>query len=287
MDNKVKCIICGKTRTGTVEHIIPEALGNKTLKIHNVCKECNSRLGQNIDSKLTDNFLVVLIRNTLGLKGYKGNIPNIFNRGVDQDGNIVISDKKSKLCYAPKVSFNDDILRVEASSLKEALNISETKLKRMGYSNEKIAELNQKANIEIHDTYPKIFYTNEIDLNSLKLAALKIAYEYAIFRFGDLYYYDPIASKIRTILFNASRGLEYTQYDKMGLSPSEITRHLKYNKYHNKHHMLIIHCDGVNQLIIEVILFFEPALSFCICVSENASNYEFTNADFKIIDVIS
>ena len=46
-----KCIFCGKTEAEfdknncwTEEHIIPQALGNETLKIFNVCKNCNCLL---------------------------------------------------------------------------------------------------------------------------------------------------------------------------------------------------------------------------------------------------
>lgn len=54
-----KCIFCGQTEAEfingniwTEEHIIPEAFGNKTLKIYDICKECNSGLGAYVDKKV-------------------------------------------------------------------------------------------------------------------------------------------------------------------------------------------------------------------------------------------
>ena len=48
--NKCNCIICGQYRECSLEHIIPKALGNETLKTYDVCKDCNSKLGDNVDS---------------------------------------------------------------------------------------------------------------------------------------------------------------------------------------------------------------------------------------------
>ena len=48
-----KCIICKKIKEDgefNKEHIIPESIGG-SLTIENVCKECNSKLGEEIDSK--------------------------------------------------------------------------------------------------------------------------------------------------------------------------------------------------------------------------------------------
>lgn len=52
-----RCIFCGKSEDEfdsknmwSDEHIIPECLGNSTLKINNVCKHCNSSLGTYVDN---------------------------------------------------------------------------------------------------------------------------------------------------------------------------------------------------------------------------------------------
>ena len=45
----MKCIICKEEKNESDEHIIPEALGNKKLITKRVCKDCNNRLGYNVD----------------------------------------------------------------------------------------------------------------------------------------------------------------------------------------------------------------------------------------------
>lgn len=83
-----KCIFCGKTEAEfdkhncwTEEHIIPKALGNETLRIFNVCKKCNSGLGTYVDNYFVNNMFIKIIRQSLGLKGQSGEIPNAFKEG--------------------------------------------------------------------------------------------------------------------------------------------------------------------------------------------------------------
>ena len=55
-----KCIICEKIKNNkdfNKEHIIPEAIGG-SLTIDTVCKECNGKLGNEIDSKIINDFLI-------------------------------------------------------------------------------------------------------------------------------------------------------------------------------------------------------------------------------------
>lgn len=55
-----KCIICKKIKEDgefNKEHIIPESIGG-SLTIENVCKECNSKLGEEIDSKIVNDFFI-------------------------------------------------------------------------------------------------------------------------------------------------------------------------------------------------------------------------------------
>ena len=54
----MKCIICKEERNESDEHIIPEALGNKKLITKRVCKDCNNRLGYNVDDYLVNHPLV-------------------------------------------------------------------------------------------------------------------------------------------------------------------------------------------------------------------------------------
>ena len=72
-----KCIICGelkKENEFNIEHIIPEALGNKSLKIDNVCVNCNSKLGSKVDKYITTGFFMELVRMCNNVGGKNNNI---------------------------------------------------------------------------------------------------------------------------------------------------------------------------------------------------------------------
>lgn len=63
-----RCIFCGKSEDEfdsknmwSDEHIIPECLGNSTLKINNVCKHCNSSLGTYVDNYFVNHHSITLL----------------------------------------------------------------------------------------------------------------------------------------------------------------------------------------------------------------------------------
>lgn len=71
-----ECIICRKENDNSSdEHVIPEAI-NGYYHIYDVCKDCNSRLGTDVDSTLLNHSFIEFQRFLLELKGKKGNIPN-------------------------------------------------------------------------------------------------------------------------------------------------------------------------------------------------------------------
>lgn len=80
-DATCTCIIC---RKGNVirsdEHIIPMSLGGY-MHTWNVCKSCNSKLGQNVDPLLTNHYLIQWERYFHKLKGESGKeVPKSPNR---------------------------------------------------------------------------------------------------------------------------------------------------------------------------------------------------------------
>lgn len=76
MRKKGYCIICHRDNQElSDEHVIPEAIGG-CYHIYNVCKDCNSRLGDHVDKLLLNHWLIKAARYEKKLKGYKGHIPN-------------------------------------------------------------------------------------------------------------------------------------------------------------------------------------------------------------------
>lgn len=79
----MKCIICKEEREPSVEHVFPESIGG-SYEIRTVCKDCNDKLGREVDCKLTDHLYVKIVRNNLRLMGKKSRMPSSF-----QTGNLV------------------------------------------------------------------------------------------------------------------------------------------------------------------------------------------------------
>ena len=82
-----RCIFCGRTErdfdgknSWSNEHIIPESLGNSTLVIKNVCKQCNSCLGTYVDNYLVNHSLTKLYRQFLKLPSKKRGYSECFSR---------------------------------------------------------------------------------------------------------------------------------------------------------------------------------------------------------------
>lgn len=64
----VKSILCKQTSPLTMEHIIPDALEGKLI-FNCLCKDCNSKLGEKVDSQLTNYGPIKVIRATHGITG--------------------------------------------------------------------------------------------------------------------------------------------------------------------------------------------------------------------------
>ena len=65
------CILCLKelpSTARTVEHIFPYAIGG-TLKLHDLCKACNSMLGDRVDVGLVEHQSVLFPRREFDLVG--------------------------------------------------------------------------------------------------------------------------------------------------------------------------------------------------------------------------
>jgi len=147
-----KCIFCGETEKEfdkdncwTEEHIIPEALGNETLKIYNVCKKCNSGLGTYVDNYFVNHMFLKIIRQSLGLKGQSGEIPNAFKEGTDKDGHRIRVDKNYHPILVPYIEQEDNKVTIVASSKDEAKKMIKKKLLRMNMPERRIQETLNKV----------------------------------------------------------------------------------------------------------------------------------------------
>ncbi|MCM1114312.1 MAG: HNH endonuclease [Clostridium sp.] len=288
-----RCIFCGKTEDEfdknncwTEEHIIPEALGNETLKIYNVCKVCNSKLGTYVDNYFSNNMIIKMIRQEKGLGGQSGIVPNAFREGKDKDGHRIRLDENFHPTTVPYIEQDCDRVKIVAPSKEEAKKMVQKKLSRMNISQNVIEDvLKEVDKAERHSYQPKIQYDFVIEYNRFFMEALKIAFEYAVYKLGDEYLNDSRAIEIQQYLNNAIDGKmkkECKSFPGVSLIHNEIGKILKLYKDMN-FHMLMIHPAVDNKLIAEVILFVNPALSFSVIISNDAHKFD----DVSFTDIVN
>ena len=193
----MRCIICREEKDESEEHIIPEALGNKRLITKRVCKECNKKLGANIDDYLTNHPIVKLIRTTENLLGKSGKDIKFFSGiEVDEDTGLKYDMKTGKPVFQPRmISGNDGHIRIEAANVKAGFDYFKKVMKRQGYSDEQIDRFCEEAIIGEAElaTPPKFKKDATIDFSKFGLSAIKIAYEYAFSVLGEKYIDDDVA----------------------------------------------------------------------------------------------
>lgn len=289
-----KCIFCNRTEADfkedncwTEEHIIPKALGNNSLKLLNVCKECNSRLGTNVDNYFVNHILVKIIRQNLKLPGQSGEIPNAFAEGKDEKGNIIRLDKDYHPTIVPTLKTKGNEVRGVAGTKEEAKQMVRKKLSRMKIPEEVIQEKLSKIDEMKSQCYqPKISYDITVELNRFFMEALKIAYEYTIYKIGYDYLKDSRAMEIQQYLKKAKDGEMKNKCDECyGVSflHKEIKDILQ-NTNDLNIHMLMLHPDYDKKLIAEIILFMNPMLSFSVLVSQDANKYR--NLKYPLTEIV-
>ena len=211
--NKI-CIICHSPKsTFTLEHVFPAAIGGDFI-INSVCKECNEKLGKNIDDPLCRYEMVTWYRTIFKIqrKGKQGarTIPNPL-KGIhkDADGNeyLVTFNKKgqpeSKILpkYEPPVNIEGGFTAKLTIPLEDFTN-EEDIVKKYAKKFKLDPNLIRVQNKEIKA--PKeINATVSAENNIFILGTLKIAYETACTYLPD-YLNDPLAKVFSNILLTKS-----------------------------------------------------------------------------------
>ncbi len=311
--NRFLCIICKEDKNieeNTIEHVFPEAIGG-ALTISNVCRTCNSWLGSDVDSYLTNNFLFQAECQDLKLALKNGKIPNILKKGsleTDQDRTVYYTmDEEGNpkdLYVTPKITKeytkNGD-LRISASvdfkdkeKLAEMINKT---FEREGFSKidpdtilQNMTIIKEKPIMKIHPSrikVPKnISYSKEeiiIDTLRYKLSIAKIAYELSYYWLGSKFLDDETGNQIRLSLleknisvntlkqFQTSGIIEY-----IGESPSiDIWKHLD-----DAYIGVMVRLSGFIFIYIKLLNVIEGL----ILVSKQSFNYKNYEDKIVIID---
>lgn len=244
------CIICRKDKEDmSDEHVIPESLGG-FYHIFNVCKTCNSKMGEKVDSPLVNHKLTELYRFAQEIEGKSGSVPNPFSGTFVEEGNPEVKarvdvNKEGKLevLYHPVIRLKEDAgvvqsieISVDLKDEKKIDGILKKIIKRKGIPASAIVKGERRRELMTGGVGGKW----EIDILKFKIGLLKIAYEFAVDSIPG-FFSDVDAIKISRILENADYE-SVKEYVKIGsgLQPEIFEPFADYLDLSSKKHYLIL-----------------------------------------------
>lgn len=210
-----RCILCLESRQLSCEHIIPLSIGGK-LTSSILCRNCNSRLGSEIEAYLRSDPTVRLAVNQL-----KDCIPSLATELEENQPFIICGGSGEEAAYVKNGVVRVHERKAEDGSLIQPSDKARTTvsniLKKSGVSPLEIhAALNKLDNsepnnkIEIYPGLETITWTGEkAKLNladseiTTPLVPLKIAYEFLACHLGEAIYdeapqFEELRSALRT-----------------------------------------------------------------------------------------
>lgn len=236
----------------TDEHVIPDSLGGY-YHIYNVCKSCNSKLGDTVDSKLVNHHFSEFMRYINGIKGKSSSIPNPFsgthylkNNPTKKVQLRINEEGKPKPYLIPEVNYNKNergvvesfSISVDASDKNKLQGMLNKITKRLGVPPIEI-DVN---NLSVTTTEnPTVSSRVSIDIKDFRIGLLKIAYEFAVDSLPE-YYLDDQAVLISNALHVGSlESLDRNYFIGTGLE-HEIKESLSFllDFSSKKHYLLLI-----------------------------------------------
>lgn len=92
-DRAMKCIFCLQEKEPSNEHVIPDSIGG-TIRIKEVCRNCNSELSRQVDDPFSKNPLIQLARYCHSLGGKRDIIPFPFRHLTSEAGEKISLDEE-------------------------------------------------------------------------------------------------------------------------------------------------------------------------------------------------
>ena len=277
---EMTCIICGTPFTEhSVEHIVPDAIGGN-VHIKCVCRDCNNKLGDKVDCQLTEDPMILLARQQLGIRNLDRKTVDLFKafKFQNENGETVVI-KKGDGKQMPR--FYDGTIRPEVIVSKDDQGNAHVQLKKGSDFESVIVKAkrelkNQSLSIPDDELKRELFsdikaevgYTvihTPLTINAQRMmpCICKIAYETSHMVLGDLYLKDPLAEQYRAMLFSIA-------YDK---KPDDVieqaTVEFDLSKL-SKDNLFWFYRAGDNLMAQIVVLGF---LKFSICITHDADRY--------------
>ena len=252
------CFYCGNNideSNKTEEHIIPNYIGGK-LKTKNIlCKDCNSKIGTDIDLGFKDLEVFTNLLNPCRDRNKNINSNNVKCNILCDNGFMEINRRCDKSVYGGNFEFDENTKEFKMNyvytnkrDLDKYFNtIIKTfivgKMKKDGANNqkieEKLAEIYKKILEKVDTKNNNIFYS-QIQLNKtgkIFLSALKVIIEYFIYNnFDKILIKDKIDDLKNNNIKNVYGYSNY--YFNNDFFDSESINHLIYLKGDNKNKIL-------------------------------------------------
>ena len=297
-----KCIICKKTKNNhefNKEHIIPESIGG-SLTIDNVCKSCNSKLGEEIDSKIINDFLIKgkIVGNKIKNKKNKEKV--LFEKLTsNKNPQIKLNAKRGKNGEFEKWESNTSLKSSEDKNmhtiyfdsdkdkktvLKEIEGLFEHKYGKT-LTEEKKNEILYKINNEHGHPEIEFNYRSTINFKKLTREFIKIAYETAHYILGEKYFDDEIGQDLRESLFDENHELIEKYADrgmKLVSAPNFEKIFNQMNFLSDKNLIHLIQIWGINNKLYLIINLFNIYIN-CICITETVNSYNFNEIVYFIL----
>lgn len=273
------CIICHRDGMElSDEHVIPDAIGGY-YHIYNVCKECNSKLGESVDIHLLKHWVTNAARHAKGLAGKTGKIPNpLTGEGTMEDGSKVRVEESRDGKIVPHILPNAPVVSEDAKSFSFCVDEKDRNLIP------KIAQ-KMKKKLDCDDSLlipsevmhqidnPCIQMQVQIDLKNYKIGLLKIAYEFAVDKVSE-YYNDSKARLYAEILHDGSiERLDEVGFVGDGLLNNDIKPLEEYIDYNNtdRHILMLLNIQGKLYCLVKL---FDKAFCQMICMSDKTYGEE-------------
>lgn len=237
MNRPPSCILClDDSKPLTEEHIFPDAAGGG-IKIHLLCKECNSLFGSKIDVPYVEQKHIQLARSILKIEGKTGRIPQAFSdihtisegdklikikldsnfkpKIIQQAPNIQISESGSLIFNLQSdISNKKQIPIIISKSMRRFFESDDGK--RLGWTKEKQENSIQKIIENSQKLEPKSTKIDTalsgrwtIDLKAIFAEHIKVIYEIASLELGQEFIESPTGKSFREIFKNITKNNEY------------------------------------------------------------------------------
>lgn len=291
MDNLCNCLFCDPQKKRSEEHIIPDAIGGK-IKIYTVCKECNEKLGEQVDYQLYNDDIIKFLIVCTGTKNRDNKVVDIYNSKYGWKDKyqepVILKRGIPTQEYCLYDGTENPEVSIEVSPDKKKLNIkykgsdygsiiikTKRELKKYGldYSEEDIRKLLPIEKMNITSEMTEAHHDLIINFEHYIPCIFKIAYEICAKELGEIFLNDPCAIRIKEYLCKVMN-------KKTNQIPIDLLLHYSfdYTKISNKHIIRISQCEG--QIVVEIRLY--GCLFFKVVVSNNSKLY----SDKMISDII-